>query len=83
MSDTTDELAKVKQSLASIRAALCTVGNELHEGTRFKLFRPGWLTRIGQLANCVEELAEQVRHLTESVETICQIIEKNDSSRSG
>jgi hypothetical protein len=82
MSDTTDELVKVKQSLASIRAALHAVGNELDDSKGFHFFR-SWLGRVDELASFVEEVASQVRYLAANVETICQIIEKNDSSRSG
>ena len=80
MSDTTEELAKVKQSLTSIRSALRTAGDQA-VGTCG--FWRSWTGVTKDLGGAVEELASQVRYLATNVETICQIIERNESSRSG
>ena len=76
MSDTTDELAKVKESLASIREVLRTVGGRADD--RWGFFTT-WPRRTDDLARFVKDITTQVRHLATNVETLCQIIERNES----
>ena len=76
MSDTTDELAKVKQGLAGVRSALRTVGDRADNRWGFW---STWNGRTNDLAGFVKDITSQVSYLATNVETLCEIIERIES----
>ena len=80
MSNTTDALAKIQDDLAHVRLLLKNFDARLAECTGFSLFA-SWPRRIKLLAGCVGALAVQVDRLTESVESICKVVQQGNTSK--